>query len=564
MAIVGEPGIGKSRLAAELAAIAGRPRPVLTGRCPRLRRGHHVLAAARDRPAGDGRSLRSTSSAATLGRGAVGGAPGRGRRRARGGQGRRGHRLGVPAADRRTRPAAAARARDRRRAPGRAGARWSCSLDVAARLRDAPVLIVWVARPDLLDERSGLGEPHRRRGRARARSALGCGQRGAARGDRRRPPGPGRAATDRRGGRRQPAVPRAARRLRRRAAAAPADTLPPALHALLAARLDRLDAASARRSRSVRSWATRSRRAIGARAGRRHHPRRARAGLRAPREARPARPRATARASLRFRHGLVREVAYASLAKSARARLHERHAAWLEGSAPSCRRPTRGSASTSRPPAATSRRSRGGAPAELASAGGPAARRGGARGARPRRPAGRDRLPRPRRRAARRRAGAGRRAAAGAGVGALRDGRHPSRAEGLADRAVATSAALGPPRRRERGRRSSASASGSTCHPESFDVPAAMAVVERGLGDAPRRGRRRSGVARAAYLMADLAWLMGDLVGSYAHAERMLVHARRAGSGFDIATALVFMALGARRGAVAGAGGDRALRRAGG
>ncbi len=33
---------------------------------------------------------------------------------------------------------------------------------------------------------------------------------------------------------------------------------------------------------------------------------------------------------LRFRHGLVREAAYASLAKSARARLHERHAAWLD------------------------------------------------------------------------------------------------------------------------------------------------------------------------------------------------------------------------------------------
>ena len=35
--------------------------------------------------------------------------------------------------------------------------------------------------------------------------------------------------------------------------------------------------------------------------------------------------------SIRFRHGLVREVAYASLAKTARARLHERHAAWLLG-----------------------------------------------------------------------------------------------------------------------------------------------------------------------------------------------------------------------------------------
>ena len=34
LTIVGEPGIGKSRLAAELAAIAGERGDVLTGRCP--------------------------------------------------------------------------------------------------------------------------------------------------------------------------------------------------------------------------------------------------------------------------------------------------------------------------------------------------------------------------------------------------------------------------------------------------------------------------------------------------------------------------------------------------
>ena len=38
--------------------------------------------------------------------------------------------------------------------------------------------------------------------------------------------------------------------------------------------------------------------------------------------------------------------------------------------------------------------------------------------------------------------------------------------------------------------------------------------------------------------MSDLAWLTGDPVASYAHAERMLGHARRAGSAFDAATAL--------------------------
>ena len=34
-------------------------------------------------------------------------------------------------------------------------------------------------------------------------------------------------------------------------------------------------------------------------------------------------------AALRFRHALIRDTAYASLAKSARARLHEQHASWL-------------------------------------------------------------------------------------------------------------------------------------------------------------------------------------------------------------------------------------------
>jgi tetratricopeptide (TPR) repeat protein len=41
--------------------------------------------------------------------------------------------------------------------------------------------------------------------------------------------------------------------------------------------------------------------------------------------------------------------------------------------------------------------------------------------------------------------------------------------------------------------------------------------------------------------MSDLAWLIGDPVASYAHASEMLSLARRAGSEFDAATALVFM-----------------------
>ena len=50
------------------------------------------------------------------------------------------------------------------------------------------------------------------------------------------------------------------------------------------------------------------------------------------------------------------------------------------------------------------------------------------------------------------------------------------------------------------------------------------------------------GLARAAYLRSDLAWLSGDLEASYRHAGEMLASARGAGSDFDAATALVFMA----------------------
>jgi hypothetical protein len=49
------------------------------------------------------------------------------------------------------------------------------------------------------------------------------------------------------------------------------------------------------------------------------------------------------------------------------------------------------------------------------------------------------------------------------------------------------------------------------------------------------------GLARAAYLRSDLAWLAGDLEASYRHAGEMLASARGAGSDFDAATALVFM-----------------------
>jgi hypothetical protein len=70
-----------------------------------------------------------------------------------------------------------------------------------------------------------------------------------------------------------------------------------------------------------------------------------------------------------------------------------------------------------------------------------------------------------------------------------------------------------------------------------------MAVVERASQTLHDAGDEL-GLARAAYLMSDLTWLTGDPVVSYADAERMLAHARRARSGFDAATALIFLAWG--------------------
>ena len=57
----------------------------------------------------------------------------------------------------------------------------------------------------------------------------------------------------------------------------------------------------------------------------------------------------------------------------------------------------------------------------------------------------------------------------------------------------------------------------------------------RALGD-------ELGLARAEFLMSDLTWLLGDPAASYGHAQEMLALARRAGSEFDAALALTFMA----------------------
>ena len=135
---------------------------------------------------------------------------------------------------------------------------------------------------------------------------------------------------------------------------APAEPLPPALHALLASRLDRLEATE----RSVL--------ALGSVVGDAFEMREVHAladGV-SRAELEQACERLVMRdllvrgdgAAVRFRHGLVREVVYASLAKAARAACTSATPRGWSASAPSCRRPMRSSACTSRRPAATSRR----------------------------------------------------------------------------------------------------------------------------------------------------------------------------------------------------------------
>ena len=197
-------------------------------------------------------------------------------------------------------------------------------LDLVARLRDAPVLVVWVARPDLLESarRPGGAGVHPDAAAAVApRRASRCSRRSA--GGRLRPDEERRIA-EAAGGNPLFLEQLVAYVGEQRAA----DALPPALQALLAARLDRLDAAE------------RSALALGAITGDRFDAGAVHAlaaGITRA-EVERACERLVERdllvrderLALRFRHTLIRDVAYASLAKSARARLHERHAAWLE------------------------------------------------------------------------------------------------------------------------------------------------------------------------------------------------------------------------------------------
>ena len=245
---------------------------------------------------------------------------------------------------------------------------------------------------------------------------------------------------------------------------------------------------------------------------------------------------------MRFRHGLVREAAYASLTKSVRARLHERHAAWLDdlgGELPEA------DARIAFHLESACRYQRG-----LTGAAAPALlRRAG------------DRL------AAAARVARGRgdllgeigfldRAVALLGteseqgaallpvlLWALCDAGASERAEEVAERAVAATAALGLA---VAGARSAIERERIRLyrHPEYFDAARAMAVVERASSTLRRERRRaRAGAGGVPAVRRHLADGRHRSAPTR-EAERMLGHARRAGSAFDVGTALIFMAWG--------------------
>ena len=533
--ILGEPGIGKSRLVAELTAIADEHGMVLTGRCPAYGEGitywplrEIVLEATGDRSVDElAATLRIPPSVAHRLAGSVGLAEGEAGKET----GRAFQQLLVALA--RVRPLIVVVDDVHWAEP----ALLDLLLDVGARLTDVPVLIVLATRPDPFQERPAwadrlgqgavlrLGPLSATASRALLEAIAG-----------------GRLEQDEE------------RRIADTAGGNPlfleqlvayvgdrqsTDHLPPAIHALLAARLDRLDTVErsvlalgavvgdAFEAASVHALATDV-----------THAEVEQACDRLVGHELLTRPSAGEGVAFRFVHALIRDTAYATLAKSARARLHQRHASWLaelgsglaEADArigfhleTACRyaKEVDGQAAPELVARAGRRlaaaahvaHGQGDLPGEIGFLDRSVALLGHQR------EEGAELLP--------------------ALVSTLFEAGSFDRAEEVADLAVSASASLGLGRvharaavERERIRLAR--------RPESFRVQDAVVVAEqaartlRGFGD-------ELGLARAAYLMSDLSWLQGDVVSSSVHGERMLTHARRAGSGFDAATALSYM-----------------------
>ena len=200
---------------------------------------------------------------------------------------------------------------------------------VADLSRDAPILLLCMARPELLDRRPGWAG-----GKVNATSVL-LEPLAAEETEqliessrprpRRRP-----ARADPRRGRGEPALRRGDGRVRRASREAATITVPPTIQALLAARLDQLDAPE----RDVLER--------GSIEGRVFH--RGAVQALAPEESqvmarltslvrkelvRPDKSELPGEDAFRFRHLLVRDAAYDALPKATRAELHERFAGWL-------------------------------------------------------------------------------------------------------------------------------------------------------------------------------------------------------------------------------------------
>ena len=123
--------------------------------------------------------------------------------------------------------------------------------------------------------------------------------------------------------------------------------VPPTLQALLAARLDQLEARSAPCSSAAPSRG----RSSTAAPSRRSRPRSARdarlAALVRKELIRPDKPQLPGEDAFRFRHLLIRDAAYDALPKATRAELHERFADWLGSTGTTWSSWTRSSAITS-------------------------------------------------------------------------------------------------------------------------------------------------------------------------------------------------------------------------
>ena len=311
LTVLGEPGIGKSRLVAELSGVAGT---VLTGHCPARGQGvslwplrEAVVQARGDRTWEELAADLAIPPAAAL---RVAAAVGLAEEDAGGSLvWAFGHLLGALA---RERPLVLVVDDAHRAEP----ALLDLLTAVLAALEEVPVLLVWVARADEPAGRPAGGTELVLHALSPAASrSLIANLAGADGGEERIVAAAGGNPLF---------LEQLVAYVGERTAP---ETLPPALHALLAARLDGLGAteratlalASVTGDRcdpaAVQALATGMTRADVERACDRL----------AERDLLVA-----ADGGLRFRHTLIRDAAYASLAKSERARLHERHAAWLD------------------------------------------------------------------------------------------------------------------------------------------------------------------------------------------------------------------------------------------